>query len=308
MSERTVVPINWPVNPWPMHAILAAIPFIGLAAFAVTIPFVPRLSVNVGPLEALVAALVAGGFAAKFIHRILRARTLSHAQIRRTAHPEQAADLLAVTIEIYLRHRRVYDIAGFLSRRRIGWGTYSSHLASAFLEPPRTVVDQRISDRFHADKSLPGYFLEAEEVPVIGREQIYALLAFIAIIMGLGASALGWWPQVSRLGWLGLAAILGVMAVLVVIPLHRFVLSTGRGFGRPLAVLASPGVLDDQRGRRWVAGEATMFVCMRGPHVHALVIGPAGQVAFTFENESSGDLLALWQRWNHPHPRPELVM
>ncbi|MCC6908035.1 MAG: hypothetical protein IT430_08860 [Phycisphaerales bacterium] len=72
-------------------------------------------------------------------------------------------------------------------------------------------------------------------------------------------------------------------------------------------LIASMGALDDQRGRRWIAGEATLFVQGYGGGLPAMVVtGPAGRLRLPPHFATPHLLAALWQRWNHPHPRPEL--
>ncbi len=305
--ERTVVPIDWPVKPWPVYPILCAIIFTAFAVFAAATPFMHRASGNISLRDASFVALITGGLAVMNIRKVWKIRSQFGDQANRGAHTGPDLDVLSASIEDYLRRRRAYDPMGLLSRRRVSWDSLCAHLCQAGLAPPRTVVDRRAGERYHSDEGVPGYFVEAEEIPILGMDQALALLGLVLIIAVLGAGALGWWSQMNTWMNAGLVVVLGMMAGMILTAFRSFVVSTGRGLGRPLAVLASPGVLDDQRGKKWVAGEATMFVCMNGAQVQVVVLGPAGWLSFTFNGTSGGDFIALWQRWNHPHPRPELV-
>lgn len=76
-----------------------------------------------------------------------------------------------------------------------------------------------------------------------------------------------------------------------------------------IPLIASMGVFDDQRGRRWLAGDATMFVQGDGNDFPTMVlIGPAGRLKLPAMCGTPKRLAALWQRWNHPRPRPELAV
>ncbi len=74
--------------------------------------------------------------------------------------------------------------------------------------------------------------------------------------------------------------------------------------------IAGPGVLVDQkRQRRWTVDDAVMLVqCTPtlGPLIVRLV-GEAGWLTLSFTDEKDPDFVRLWQRWNHPQPRPELL-
>lgn len=306
MTERTVVPIDWPIKPWPVYPILCAAVFSAFAVFAIATPFMHRTSGNITPRDAMLVALITGGLAVMNIRKVWKIRSQFGDQTSRGAPTRPDVDVLSASIEDYLRRRRAYDIAGLLLRRRVSWDSLCAHLGQAGFAPPRTVVDRRAGERYHSDEGVPGYFVEAEEIPILGMDQVLALLGLVVIVVVLGAGALGWWFQMTAWMNAGLVVVLGMIAGMVLTAFRSFIVSTGRGLGRPLAVLASPGVLDDQRGRKWVAGEATMLVCMRGSQAQVVVVGPAGRVAFTFDGTSGSDFGALWQRWNHPHPRPEL--
>jgi hypothetical protein len=37
------------------------------------------------------------------------------------------------------------------------------------------------------------------------------------------------------------------------------------------------------------------------------LVGPAGHIALEFSRPDDLGFIALWQRWRHPRPRPELA-
>ncbi|HVZ95032.1 MAG TPA: hypothetical protein VG797_11040 [Phycisphaerales bacterium] len=129
-----------------------------------------------------------------------------------------------------------------------------------------------------------------------------------ALVITLLLYALLTWGAMAQRQWF-LAAFFGAFAIMMAVPMPvmKKRLTFLRYEGR--APIAGPGVVKDFRGRRWARGEAIMAV-QRGQGPRALqvtMIGPMGLLSIPFANSSDPDFIALWQRWNHPHPRPELL-
>lgn len=307
MTERTVVPIDWPVNPWPTGRVALAVLFLALACWGIVVLFVPDLWPYMERRFFGAWAFVSAATAAGFIGTILLNRSKWRRQRLRIEESDTGTPLSATTIEEYLHRCRVFSLSNKRARKRLVWEQFRYHVLQRSLNPPRTVVDSRINVRFHSINGLPEYFLEVEEIPVIGTQDTLSVLAICVIAVVGGASLIGLWPLVVTVFTGPAFVILVLVGIASAAPLRRFLIAAGRGAGRPLAVLASPGVLDDQRGHRWVSDEATMFVRMQQAQVEVLVMGPGGQLFLTIDSATSGEFIALWQRWNHPHPRPELV-
>ncbi|HVZ95030.1 MAG TPA: hypothetical protein VG797_11030 [Phycisphaerales bacterium] len=77
-------------------------------------------------------------------------------------------------------------------------------------------------------------------------------------------------------------------------------------FGAPIA---APGVIKDSKGRTWSRGYAMMVVQrpLWGRGLVVTMIGPEGLLRMMFAGARDRDFVMLWQRWNHPRPRPELM-
>lgn len=72
---------------------------------------------------------------------------------------------------------------------------------------------------------------------------------------------------------------------------------------------AWPGGISDHTGRRWTVRDSVMVVrgARPGGGLAVEVLGGAMNLQLTFASSRDPDFITLWQRWNHPQPRPELV-
>ncbi len=70
----------------------------------------------------------------------------------------------------------------------------------------------------------------------------------------------------------------------------------------------SPGVVTDVKGRKWTIDDSIMVI---GRHwngkIQIELIGVDQLLRLTYDGLDHPDFVALWQNWNHPNPRPELV-
>ncbi len=73
--------------------------------------------------------------------------------------------------------------------------------------------------------------------------------------------------------------------------------------------VAGPGVISDSTGQRWSVHDAVMFVWAKKPGggVEVVLLGEGRVLDMTFASTRDADFVTLWQRWNHPDPRPELL-
>ncbi|MCC6908016.1 MAG: hypothetical protein IT430_08765 [Phycisphaerales bacterium] len=71
------------------------------------------------------------------------------------------------------------------------------------------------------------------------------------------------------------------------------------------------GVYSDWKGRRWSILDSTVYIySMRvglNDMVAAELVGPEGHTIVPFQGLDDPALKMFWQRWMHPHPRPDLV-
>lgn len=85
--------------------------------------------------------------------------------------------------------------------------------------------------------------------------------------------------------------------------------SFGWRIGESLSPLASMGVIEDRKGRRWSVDDSCLFVRKFGTSetaIEAALTGPAGLLTMRYSSVKDAGFRLLWQRWNHPHPRTEL--
>lgn len=75
-------------------------------------------------------------------------------------------------------------------------------------------------------------------------------------------------------------------------------------------IVAGMGSLRDERNRLWTIDNAMMIVQTKeiAGALFVRFIGEVGEMQVTFTDERDPDFITLWQRWNHPAPRPELAM
>jgi hypothetical protein len=75
------------------------------------------------------------------------------------------------------------------------------------------------------------------------------------------------------------------------------------------AHVAAPGVVKDRRSNVWSTDDSVMLVGGKGGKlVEVQLVGPTRVTLLRFTSAHDPDFIALWQRWNHPQPRPELLL
>ncbi len=79
------------------------------------------------------------------------------------------------------------------------------------------------------------------------------------------------------------------------------------GIGAGYAPVANMGVVSAGEERHWTVNDSCMLVRTNGRRLLAEFIGPAGYLRIEYQNAADAGFRELWQRWMHPHPRPELV-
>ncbi len=124
-------------------------------------------------------------------------------------------------------------------------------------------------------------------------------------LLAAGLLASGWvMVQAALRGDWVMAAILGVAAAMVGSQLLK---GWGIHVSRANAPVMGMGVLSDHKGRRWTVRDSTVYLYPYQSSIIASIIGPDGYHAMQFHGLDDPALRMFWQRWMHPHPRPDLV-
>jgi hypothetical protein len=188
--------------------------------------------------------------------------------------------------------------------RGSGMWTWSdfARVVMEYGEPvPRTVVDEAAAPRLRAIE-LPRDMLEPESILTsvpFSRGTIRLMLVFYVVMVLL---------QLIGGHWIGAGMFL-VMGLLLAVTIPEIRDATRLFQYEDGKIIAGMGGVTDHQNRRWTINDALLLVQIRrkpGPlFVH--LIGEAGHLLLTFTDETDRDFIALWQRWNHPHPRPELL-
>lgn len=195
-----------------------------------------------------------------------------------------------------------------------GWNALQEHIRGddrrkrdtgepgvALEQPLPTVVDRDLEARLAA-LDLPDYLLEPEPILPSGNvsKQHAILLGGMYIVVALIYTMTG--QYLFTVLWLGLGLMFIGAIPSVRDRLRNIRLNEGR-------VTAAPGTIRDNHDRRWTIDDSVMIVQTSNgkPPLFVFVTGPAGVMPLHFTDETDPDFIKLWQRWNHPHPRPELA-
>lgn len=171
------------------------------------------------------------------------------------------------------------------------------------LQLPRTIADERIKDRL-GSITLTQDLLEPEYVAHVPRGMQGAASTSFCVLVCFSMTLIR-----HGYGWLGAVLIaigaMGLIAALVHVRGRSLMLYALE----PFSPIAGVGVVKDQRRRRWEVGDSILIVqaARDGRFVETTLFGPAGTLRWSFKNAQHPDFVALWQRWNHPLPRPELM-
>lgn len=164
--------------------------------------------------------------------------------------------------------------------------------------PPGVILDFRIARDVIAI-SLTEDLIEPEPVESrwTRRQWLLTLLAVPLIL------AIFWFTGRNPL-------LLGVLVPFLVIDLCRKALWVARdgvglsGTGR----FAGVGYIERSNGSRLASGEVvTLITHDRSENLRVRLLAPDRVIQLKFTSAADPGFIAFWQRWNHPHPRPELV-
>lgn len=117
--------------------------------------------------------------------------------------------------------------------------------------------------------------------------------------------AAGWvMIQAALRGDWVMAGVLGVAAAIVGSQLLK---AWGIHVSQANAPVMGMGVLSDHKGRRWTVLDSAVYLYPYQSSIIASLLGPDGYHAMQFHGPEDPALRMFWQRWMHPHPRPDLV-
>jgi len=165
---------------------------------------------------------------------------------------------------------------------------------------PRTIADAALRTRL-MDPPLPDYLLEPEEIVPAGghaRSIIFAAGVLSLVIMYILAA-------ISV--WLMVLFMLAVFfAATSIAPVRRRI-----ALMAPIetALIAGQGWVREPNGRVWTTDDAMLIVTQVAPGapLRVFLTGPSGCIRRSFPHHTAPAFINLWQRWNHPDPRPSLA-
>lgn len=182
------------------------------------------------------------------------------------------------------------------------WDELNRRTESLGLSLPRTIVDQDLQPKLSLIER-PDALLEPEfilpSIPTKHRT-MKLMIGFYFLMAVLQAIAGNW--------WFALLFVLFAAVFVASLPGLREILRNVRwDEGNTIAAVGS---VSDKKERRWTTNDAIMLVqTLRGVSaLYVSLIGEAGRMVLVFSDENDPDFVKLWQRWNHPRPRPELVV
>ena len=221
------------------------------------------------------------------------------------AGTEYPADSAEITFSPELR-RVVADllppvIVRTEKHRAQRWNDFQAQCQRLGIPRPRTVMDSTLAGRLGAI-DRPDFSMEP--APILGS--------------GDARSGMNWlWPLGFSVGGATALFVGEVLPALMLFAFAGFWLVTTVPSIRDRFrifrwddgnIVAGMGSLRDQRNRVWTTDNAVMIVQTNNSAggVFVRFIGEPGETDLTFTDETDPDFQRLWQRWNHPTPRPEL--
>jgi hypothetical protein len=190
----------------------------------------------------------------------------------------------------------------FLRRQWWTWDAFLAACRGAAIEPPRTIVDERVKGRLEPIE-LPLELLEPEPIlssGTSGRKAAVFMIFLYCLFTLLQLS-------VGNYFFAALFAALGLFLAATYPPVRDFFRTFRVDEGN---LILGTGSLSHRGDKRWTVNDAVMLVQTTNgkPPYYVSFVGRAGYKLLTFTDERDPDFVKLWQRWNHPKPRPELVV
>lgn len=188
--------------------------------------------------------------------------------------------------------------------RRATVGRFQQLLRDAGLRPALVIVQVGLEVPLRAIPT-PSEFVEPERL-LLGTMQRRSM----TFIFNLLLLAFAVWVLVNsaRAGhWMMTAFISIGLAVLGMQILKSFGVHVSEG----KAPVMGMGVFSDHKGRRWSVQDSCVYLWPMKQRLQSFVVaelvGPDGYHRLFFHGLDDPALRMFWQRWMHPHPRPDLV-
>ncbi len=214
------------------------------------------------------------------------------------------SDRLSVKADL-IRHSLI-ACAGLGRVNPLGWPSrrgsdFLARLQSRGLKSSHTIAESSLRRLLEALPIISD-MLEPERIQSrvpVGRFEAISLTLMVVPIVVFGRQALA-----------GQARFLPMVVLTVGMVLFGASRFFDLRFGESLAPIAGPGVVTDRNGRRWTVDCSSMLIrpVPNGNGLSVELLGPQGYLLMRFRRGVDDEgFRALWQRWMHPHPRPELV-
>ncbi len=171
------------------------------------------------------------------------------------------------------------------------------HMTRAGLGVPRIILDRRIAQQVLAIERTP-HLLEPESIDSRGT-RLLEYLSWLGLLALIGF----WFVGEHSFLLLGLI-ILGVIALVLRI---NYWIQSGVTPGET-GLVAGVGYLEGPRGKRQSASDVVMVISKPRLQVMRVRLLTADwNFELKFPSPRDPGFVAFRQRWNHPHPRPELL-
>ncbi|MCC6906397.1 MAG: hypothetical protein IT430_00520 [Phycisphaerales bacterium] len=184
------------------------------------------------------------------------------------------------------------------AQSRNALGAIRRQLDAYGIRPPGLIVDRRLA-RAVLSVETTEEFIEPE--PIESQMQRSAWIMSIVLLLVLVA--------VIRLT--GMAPLFYLLLIPAVVgELLRHVWRTGRSAVGLAGInyFAGVGFVESPSGERIGSWQAlTLISSDSGGSLLVRIVHEHGIASFRFSSPADPGFIAFWQRWNHPHPRPELL-
>lgn len=182
-------------------------------------------------------------------------------------------------------------------------GRFQQLLGEAGLPSAIVIVQAELIDKLRA-LPVDGVFVEQERLLAemrrgSGTFWILAVLLIYSMWVVANAALGGDWI---------IAALVAAAGAVVA---SQILKSWGIHLSQAGAPVVGMGVFSDRKGRRWTVRDSVAYLYPWKAGFQSSIIlallGPDGYHAMQFHGLDDPALRMFWQRWMHPHPRPDLV-
>lgn len=221
----------------------------------------------------------------------------ARAEARAATRPQEMSETVAKTL---LAHS--LSLAGLSRSRPIGsmpaLPLLYFDMAQYGLAVPRIILDRSIADAVLSIER-PKHLLEPESIDSHGTRG-RRWLSWAPLTAGVLAT---WYLASSTFLLVVLIALIGLALVASLIRWMRTGVNPGDS-----GYLAGVGYLEGPDGARMPSARVVTVVTKpRFRQMRVRLLAPTWNHELLFPSPRDPGFIAFWQRWNHPHPRPELL-